>query len=138
VIHRQRASKRSFQPESEAHGIGPMRPEVCFIYRCQKISRWNGSRIFLAKHFTNAPEHIAAIVKRDNLHRSRERYSCFKIHYCQCITTHRNSKRIQKHDFLIRIPKRTQRNNDLTWSSLFKTKPAQRRRTAGEETLADR
>ena len=71
VIHREGASKRSLEPESQSHRVGPMRSQIRFIDRRDKIARRHGCRIFLAKQLANAPEHIAAIVKRNNLHRPR-------------------------------------------------------------------
>src|SRR6185369_10667870 len=114
----------------------PMRAQVCFIYRGDNVSGRHRRRIFFAKQIANTPEHIATIVKRNNLHRPRERNSRFQIQHGQRITTYRHSKRIQKHDVLFTISKSTLRNYDLTWSSLFKTKSAQCSRTTREETLA--
>src|SRR6185369_13273869 len=114
-----------------------MRAQICLIYRGDKISGRHRRRIFLAKQIADTPEYVAAIVKRHNLHRPRDRNSCLEIQHRKRIATHRHSKRIQKHDVLFAVSKSTFRNHDLTWSSLFKTKSTQCRRTAREETLAD-
>src|SRR5215210_288155 len=88
-----------------------MRAQVYCVDCGNDIARRYGRLIVLAKQITNPAKRIAA-----DWH----------------------SKRIEKHNILFLVSKRTEWNHHFTRPSLFETKPAQRSRTAREESLTNR
>src|SRR6185503_20996437 len=138
VIHRQRATERRLESKSQSDSVGPMRTQVYGINRRQNISRRHRRRLVLAEQIPNSSKHVAAIVKRHHLDRSRKWNARFEIQDRKRIATDRHSKRIEKHDIFVLISKLTLGNYDFPWTSLFKVETTQRRRTTREESLADR
>src|SRR5215211_6017265 len=115
-----------------------MRSQVFGLYETKNVAGRKRVRIALAEQIADTSKHVAAIIKRHELRRARHRNSRFEVHDCHGIAADGHRERIENHHILVLIAKLAERNHDLARTSFFETEPAQRRRTAGEETLADR
>src|SRR6476469_3793943 len=68
VIHGECAAKRSLQPEAQSNRVGPVCAQISLIDGRENVSGRNRRRIFLSKQVANPTKHVAAIVKRHDLH----------------------------------------------------------------------
>src|ERR1700682_5734179 len=91
----------------------------------------------LVKQIADAPENVAAIVKRNRLQCSCNWYARFQIDNRERVAAYRNGKGIEKHLLLILVEEWALRENYLPRTGFLKTKSAQRCRTAGKESFAD-
>ena len=92
----------------------------------------------LMKQIADAPEDIAAIVKRNRLQRSCNWYARFQIDNRERVATNRNRKGIEKHLLLLLIEEWALRKNYLARAGFLKTESPQRCRTAGKKSFTDR
>src|SRR6266852_2446664 len=92
----------------------------------------------LMKQIADAPENVAAIVKRNRLQRSCNWYARFQIDNRERVATYRNGKRIQKHRLLLLVDERTLWDDHLARAGLLKAKSAQCRRTPGKQSFTNR
>src|SRR5713101_2697596 len=92
----------------------------------------------LMKQIADAPENVAAIVKRNRLQRSCNWYARFQIDNRERVATNRNGKGIEKHLLLLLIEEWALRKNYLARAGFLKTKSPQRCRTAGKKSFTDR
>src|SRR4029079_12810115 len=100
----------------------PMSPQVGGIYRCHQITRGNRCCVWLSKQIPNAPENISSVIEGDRLKSLRQWYPRLEICYGERITTDRNGERIQEDDVFILVTEWTKRDDNLSWSCLFKIK----------------
>src|SRR5689334_11410986 len=107
-----------------------MRAQVCLVDCADDIARRDRRGVFFPKQIANPPEHVAAVVKRNYLHRPRQRNARFEIQHGKGVAANRHRERIEKDKILFRISKLTFGYHNLTWTSFFETKTAQRSRAA--------
>src|SRR6185503_2420802 len=138
IIDRQSTADRRLPAKPETNGMGPFRLQVLGLDKSENVAGRNRSWIALPKQIANAPKDVAAVIKRHHLSGPREGNSRFQIDDRKCVSANRNGKRVQRNQVPFSIAKQSQRNHSFTWSCFLEIKAAQRRRTAGEETFADR
>ena len=90
------------------------------------------------EYIADASEYVSAVVKRNDAYRLAERNACFEVDDRDRVAAERYGKRIESHDLAALIAKRSLRNNDDARPGRLKIESANRRRSAGEKSFADR